>query len=73
MSTNTVIVPFKDENIVKFCQFMQYNLIKVDDSLMHFFAIPRNHICRLFVNMQDWENGDFDKDKFLEGLSARLL
>ena len=64
---NTVLIPVSDKNIIKFCQFMQYNLIRIDGDISY-FRIPRSHICRLFVNAKQWQDGKFDLDWFLESI-----
>ena len=55
------------EKIKNFCNFMGYEQVSSDADLFY-FKIPAGHICRLHLNAERWERGEFNKEKFLQGL-----
>lgn len=66
MMRREVILPV-DGDKEKFCQFMEYELVKkIEDT--SYYKLPPGHACRFLINLERWKEGSFNKDNFLNSL-----
>ena len=51
----------------EFCEYMGYELMDEKGQFSYYY-IPSGHICRFTINFKRWEEGNFNKDHYLDSL-----
>ena len=59
-------LPCSEEH-VPFCEFMGYEYMDNENGFLWYY-VPSNQICRFLINFESWQEGTFDKEKFLSNL-----